>query len=393
MRLSLTPSEMAIREEMAAFLCEHMPAPADVPTEFDARIAFLREWQSRLHAAGLVNLAWPREVGGRGATLMEQLVANAELARAGAPELIGVVGLEVVGPTIVEHGTPAQKQAFLPRILSAEDIWCQGFSEPNAGSDLASLRTTAEDHGDHFVVRGQKTWTSWAQHASWCAVLARTDPQAPTHRGISYLIVDMRSPGIEVRPLVQITGDPEFSEVYFDNVVVPRDMLLGELNTGWGLAMHTLANERGPVAAGRQVKLRVLLDALVEDATRLPRAGRRAIDDPAVRAALARAHVELEVLRHQAYRSVGSMVARGKPGFESSIDKLFMASAEQRLGEACLAVLGPNATREDGSRWQASPQLWQGTYLMARAASIYGGTAQVQRNIIAERILGLPRSS
>ena len=392
MRLSLNPAERAIRDEMHAFLAEHLPAPGEVPADFDERVAFLRGWQRRLHEAGLVNVSWPREHGGRGATLMEQLVANHEMARAGAPELIGVVGLEVVGPTIVEHGTARQKAAFLPGILSADDIWCQGFSEPDAGSDLASLRTRAEDRGDHFVVRGQKTWTSWAQYASWCGLLARTDPDAPAHRGISYLIVDMRSPGIEVRPLVQVTGDAEFSEVYFDDVVVPRDMILGELNAGWGLAMHTLTNERGPAVAGRQVKLRVLLDGLVEEASRVPRDGAPAIDDPAVRAALARAHVEIEVLRHQCYRSVGAAVARGQAGLESSVDKLFMATAEQRLGEACLAVLGPYATQPDGSPWDADNRLWQSTYLYGRAASIYGGTAQIQKNIIALRILGLPRS-
>ena len=301
------------------------------------------------------------------------------------------MGLEVVGPTIVEHGTARQKAAFLPGILSADDIWCQGFSEPDAGSDLASLRTRAEDRGDHFVVRGRRPGrrgrSTRAGAASWPA-------PTPTRRrtGLSYLIVDMRSPGIEVRPLVQVTGDAEFSEVYFDDVVVPRDMILGELNAGWGLAMHTLTNERGPAVAGRQVKLRVLLDGLVEEASRVPRDGAPAIEDPAVRAALARAHVEIEVLRHQCYRSVGAAVARGQAGLESSVDKLFMATAEQRLGEACLAVLGPYATQPDGSPWDADNRLWQSTYLYGRAASIYGGTAQIQKNIIAQRILGLPRS-
>src|SRR5947209_13706769 len=188
---------------------------------------------------------------------MEQIVVNQELARAGAPALPGEVGLDVVGPTIVEQGTAEQKARYVKRILSGEDIWCQGFSEPNAGSDLASLRTRAEEAGDHFVLTGQKTWTSWAQYASWCAVLARTDPDAPTHRGISYLLVELTSPGIEIRPLVQMTGDAEFSEVFFDGVVVPRENLLGELNGGWKLAMHTLTNERGPVVLSHQVKLRV----------------------------------------------------------------------------------------------------------------------------------------
>ncbi|HEX6389755.1 MAG TPA: acyl-CoA dehydrogenase family protein, partial [Solirubrobacteraceae bacterium] len=263
MRLSLSESELRIRDEMRAFLADHMPAHADLPADFDERIAFLRAWHRTLYSARLINISWPEEYGGRGATLLEQIVANQELARAGAPELVAVVGLEVVGPSILQHGTPAQKDAYLQRILSGEDVWCQGFSEPGAGSDLAALRTRAVDRGDHFVISGQKIWTSWAQYANWCAVLAVTDPDVPAHRGISYLIVDMRSPGIEVRPLTQITGDAEFSEVFFDEVTVPRENVLGEIGKGWPLAMHTLTNERGPVVMSVQVKLRAALDALV----------------------------------------------------------------------------------------------------------------------------------
>jgi alkylation response protein AidB-like acyl-CoA dehydrogenase len=381
MRLSLNDAELRVRDEMRAFLAEHLPSPDELPADFDERVAYLRRWQRKLYEARLVNLTWPEEYGGRGATLMEQIVANQELARAGAPPLIGEVGLEVVGPTIVAEGTPAQKAAYLERILSGDDIWCQGFSEPNAGSDLASLRTRAEDRGDHFVVNGQKTWTSWAQYASWCAVLARTDPEAPPHRGISYLIVDMRSPGIDVRPLVQMTGDAEFSEVYFEDVAVPRENVLGALNGGWGLAMHTLTNERGPVVLSHQVKLRVALDSLAADATRFQRDGAPAIEDPQVRASLARAHVAVEVLRYHAYRSVGAAIERGAAGVETSVDKLQMTAADKALGDACLDVLGP-----------ANAHAWQHFYLHSRASSIYGGTSQIQKAIIAERILGLPRS-
>lgn len=382
MRLSLNDAELRIRDEMRAFLADHLPAPEEIPSEFEARVAFLRGWQRKLYEAGLVNLTWPAEYGGRGASLMEQIVANQELARAGAPPLIGEVGLEVVGPTIVAQGTPEQKAAYLKRIMSAEDIWCQGFSEPDAGSDLASLRTRAEDHGDQFVLHGQKTWTSWAQYASWCAVLARTDPEAPPHRGISYLIVDMRSPRIDVRPLVQMTGDAEFSEVYFDGVVVPKENVLGELNGGWKLALHTLTNERGPVVLSHQVKLRVALDALAAEAARSERDGAPAIEDTYVRASLVRAHVAVEVLRYHAYRSTGAAIARGAAGAETSVDKLQMTIADKLLGDACLDVAGV----EPGS------QAWQHFYLHSRASSIYGGTSQIQKNIIAERILGLPRS-
>jgi alkylation response protein AidB-like acyl-CoA dehydrogenase len=388
MRLSLNDAELRIRDETRAFLAEHLPAPDEIPDDFDARVAFLRRWQRRLYEARLVNLTWPVEYGGRGATLMEQIVANQELARAGAPPLVGEVGLEVVGPTILAQGTPKQRDAYLEGILSGDEIWCQGFSEPNAGSDLASLRTRAEDRGDHFVLDGQKTWTSWAQYASWCAVLARTDFDAPPHRGISYLIVDMRSPGIEVRPLVQMTGDAEFSEVYFEGVAVPRENVLGELNGGWRLAMHTLTNERGPVVLSHQVKLRVALDALAADAARFERDGVAAIEDPQVQASLARAHVAVEVLRYHAYRSVGASAARGAAGVETSIDKLQMTAADKLVGDACLDVLGPLAAGSDGTNASA----WQHLYLHTRASSIYGGTSQIQKGIIAERILGLPRS-
>jgi alkylation response protein AidB-like acyl-CoA dehydrogenase len=392
MRLSLNDAELRIRDEMRAFLAEHLPSPDEIPADFDARVEFLRGWQRKLYDARLVNLTWPVEYGGRGATLMEQIVANQELARAGAPPLIGEVGLEVVGPTIVAQGTPEQKSAYLELILSGDDIWCQGFSEPNAGSDLASLRTRAEDRGDHFVVNGQKTWTSWAQYASWCAVLARTDAEAPPHRGISYLIVDMRSPGIDVRPLVQLTGDAEFSEVYFEDVVVPRENVLGELNGGWPLAMHTLTNERGPVVLSHQVKLRVALDSLAADATRFQRDGLPAIEDPRVRASLARAHVAVEVLRYHAYRSVGGAIARGSAGVETSVDKLQMTAADKVVGDACLDVLGPFGASPEGAPDGTNGHAWQHFYLHSRASSIYGGTSQIQKGIIAERILGLPRS-
>jgi alkylation response protein AidB-like acyl-CoA dehydrogenase len=386
MRLTRSAVERRIADEVRTFLADNMPDPSTAPTDFDERIGWLRGWQRRLHEAGLVNVTWPQEHGGRGATLAEQMVVAEELARASAPELIGVVGLGVVGPSIVEYGTEAQKAQWLPSILSGDELWCQGFSEPGAGSDLAALRTSAEDRGDHWVVNGQKTWTSWAQHASWCAVLARTDLDAPAHKGISYLVADMAAPGIEVRPLVQLTGDAEFSEVYFDDVGVPKDRIIGPANAGWGIAMHTLSHERGPAVAARAVKLRVLLDQLIADARRLGRD-----DDAETRALLARTHIELEVLRCQSARTIGTMVATGRPGLETSIDKLQLTKAEQLLGDAALAVLGPAMAYVDPDG-PVDVRHWQGTYLYARAASIYGGASQIQKNIIAERILGLPRS-
>jgi alkylation response protein AidB-like acyl-CoA dehydrogenase len=392
-QLTLTDAEQALRDEIKAFLAAHQPAAEDVPDDFDERVAFLRAWQRSLHEAGLVGLSWPREYGGRGATLSEQIVANQVLAQASAPTIIGSVGLDVVGPSLVDHGTDEQKARFLDRILSAQDIWCQGFSEVGAGSDLAALKTNAIDNGDHFVLRGHKVWTSYAQHAAWCAVLARTDPDAPAHKGISYLLVDMTSPGIEIRPLVQSTGDPEFGEVYFDDVVVPRENLLGSLHGGWKIAMHTLAHERGWYGVGRQVILRVLLDRLIEEARIVTRGGRPAIEDPAVRVRLAQAHVALEVLKHQGLRSVGKLIATGQPGLESSVDKVVLARAEQTLVDVALDVLGAQAAGSvAGAPEGVSPPAWQHAYFYGRAASVYGGAEQIQKNIIAERILGLPRS-
>jgi alkylation response protein AidB-like acyl-CoA dehydrogenase len=392
MQLTLDEKEQEIRDEVRAFLAGNRLRPEDLPHELDARVAVLRKWQRDVYDAGLVGIAWPEEYGGRGGTASQQLVANLEMARAGAPELIGVIALEVVGPSVVAHGTAEQKRTHVKRMLTGEDIWCQGFSEPEAGSDLASLKTRAEPDGDHFVINGQKTWTSWAKYADWCAVLARTDRDAPAHKGISYIIVDTHAPGVDVRPLTQITGDAEFGEIFFDNVRVPKANLLGELNGGWPLAMHTLTNERGPAVAGRQVKLRITLDRLVEEARSIQRDGRPAIEDPEVLAQLTRAHIDLEVLRYQSYRSAGAATARGAAGLESSIDKLWLVASEQRLGGTVLDVLGCHLGGQSNNAAADRVSELQNVYLYSRAASVYGGSEQIQKNIIAQRMLGLPRS-
>jgi alkylation response protein AidB-like acyl-CoA dehydrogenase len=389
MQLAPNPAEISLHDEVRAFLAEHQPDNGDVPVDFDDRVAFLRQWQRTLHEAGLIGLSWPAEHGGRGATLSEQIVANQALAEAGAPTIIGSVGLDVVGPSIIDHGTEAQKERFLVRILAARDIWCQGFSEVGAGSDLAALKTRAVQRDDRFVISGHKVWTSYAQHAQWCAVLARTDPDAPAHKGISYLLVDMTTPGIEIRPLVQSTGDPEFGEVYFEDVEVPAENLLGPLHGGWKIAMHTLSHERGWYGVGRQVILRVLLDKLIEEARHAVRGGRPSIEAPEIQLGLAQAHVGLEVLKHQGYRSVGKMVADGQPGLESSVDKVVLARVEQRLLDVALDVMG--AHLDNDAPAGTHPSGWHHAYFYARAASVYGGSAQIQKNIIAERILGLPK--
>ena len=374
-----------LQHEVRAFRAAERPDATGLPRALDERMDALRAWQARCHAAGYVGRAWPIEYGGGGAPAAEQIVIDQELAAAGAPEFANVVGLDVLGPSLLRFGNDEQRRRYLPAILAAEEIWCQGFSEPDAGSDLASLRTRAEDRGDHFVVSGQKTWVSWGQFARWCGVLARTNDDGPRHRGISMLIVDMQAPGVELRPMTQITGHAEFCELFLDDVVVPRANLLGEPGDGWKIAMHALGHERGTAALPRQVKLRTWLDRAVRVA-----AERSLIDDAVAQTALARALIGVEVLRHHASRTVGEFLDGGTVGPESSSVKLLMAEAEQRLAATVLEVLGPALERAE-PEWADEDEFWEETYLYSRAATIYGGTQQIQRDIIAGRVLGLPQ--
>src|SRR3954468_14718313 len=385
MQLRATEDERALQSEVRAFLAQGRLTPADLPRSLDARMEGLRGWQATCHEAGFVGRAWPGAFGGGGRPPVEQIVVDQELAAAGAPEFVNVVGLDVLGPSLLRFGDDEQRRRHIPPILSAEEIWCQGFSEPEAGSDLAALRTRAVEHDDHFVISGQKTWVSWGQFARWCGVLARTDAAAPTPKGISMLIVDMHAPGVELRPMTQITGHAEFCELFLDDVVVPKENLLGARGEGWKIAMHTLGHERGTAALPRQVKLRTWLDRAVRDA-----GARGALDDPLVQVELARALIGVEVLRHHAYRTVGEFLNGGAVGPDSSTVKLLMAEAEQKLGLTALDVLGPtlHATEPEHA---AENAFWEETYLYSRAATVYGGTQQIQRNIIADRILALPQ--
>src|SRR3954465_3907111 len=295
MRLTPSDSERRLQDEIRAFLAAEAPDARRLPRALDERIEALRAWQARCHAAGYVGRAWPSEFGGGGRPAAEQIVIDQELAAAGAPEFVNVVGLDVLGPSLLTFGDDAQRRRHIPPILSAQEIWCQGFSEPEAGSDLASLRTRAVEHDDHFVVSGQKTWVSWGQFARWCGVLARTDQDAARHRGISMLIVDMGSPGLEVRPMTQITGHAEFCELFLDDVLVPKENLLGARGDGWKIAMHTLGHERGTAALPRQVKLRTWLDRAVRASAERRLDGEALIEDPQAQVALARALIGIEV--------------------------------------------------------------------------------------------------
>jgi alkylation response protein AidB-like acyl-CoA dehydrogenase len=390
MRLTSTDSERRIQEEIRGFLAAERPDATRLPRSLEDRMGALRAWQARCYEAGYVGRAWPVEFGGGGGSPAEQIIIDQELAAAGAPDFINVVGLDVLGPSLLRFGTDEQRRRYIPAILGAEEIWCQGFSEPDAGSDLASLRTRAEERDDDFVISGQKTWVSWGQFARWCGVLARTDDAGPKHRGISMLIVDMRSPGVELRPMTQITGHAEFCELFLDDVVVPRENLLGNLGDGWKIAMHTLGHERGTAALPRQVKLRTWLDRAVRVAAERTIDGEAVIDDPEAQVALARALIGIEVLRHHAYRTVGEFVRGGAVGPDSSSVKLLMAEAEQRLAATVLEVLGETLQHADPDEVDED-EFWHETYLYSRAATVYGGTQQIQRNIIADRVLALPQ--
>ena len=392
MDLRDTQEEAAFRAEIRGWLSDNLPPgwgrDATEPEAEAERFAFRLDWERRLARGGWGGVAWPREFGGRGASPMLQAIFLEELARVNAPESVNIIGRNLTAPTLMRHGTEAQKQRFLPPILRSDEIWCQGFSEPNSGSDLASLRCRAIADGDQFVVTGQKIWTSFAQYAQWCILLVRTDPSAPKHRGISFLLVDMRSPGITIRPIVQITGDTEFSEVFLDEVRVPKANLVGELNNGWRIAMTTLTFERGPEEAlPRQVRFKMDFDRLLEVAC----AGEVRGADPMLRQKLAACAIELELMRLNGLRSL-SRLARGKePGREAAFTKLYWSEMYQRLMETALEVEGAESALLPGDPDAPAAGVFAYKFLQSRAMTIYSGTSEIQRNIIAERVLGLPR--
>jgi len=375
--LTFSADEQAFAAEAHDWLEAHLrPVPAFDSVEDE--IAWGRQWQAELAAGRWVGIHWPHEYGGRGASPLHVAIFNSEYTRAGAPQPVNRVGINLAGPTLLAHGTDDQKRRWIGPILTAEEIWCQLFSEPDAGSDLAGLRTTATPVDGGWVLNGQKVWTSYAQFARWGICLARTDREAPKHRGISYLVVDMTEPGIEIRPLVQTTGEAEFNEVFLTDVFVPEDHLVGLENHGWAVANTTLAHERGTnFPFKEQVVHETFLQQLVELAS-----ARGVLDDPEIADGLAQSFVALRILRLHNWRTL-SRLGRGlEPGAESSWVKLAWTDMTQLLSEVALLVEGPEAPLWD--RW-ARQWLWSG------AASIAGGTSEVQRTIIGERILGLPR--
>jgi alkylation response protein AidB-like acyl-CoA dehydrogenase len=382
MDLRPTPPQEAFRAELRDWLGANLPWEygKGLPPRFDdlgEEVTFLRLWQAKLAAGGWVGVAWPAAYGGREAGPVEHFIVQEELARARAPEMVGRIGINLAGPTLLTHGTDEQKGRWLSRILSAQDLWCQLFSEPGAGSDLASVTTRATPTDGGWLLNGQKVWTSYAQFADWGICLARSDPDAPKHKGISYLVVDMRAAGVEVRPLVQLTGDAEFNEVFFTDVFVPEAQLVGPLHGGWRVANSTLSHERGTNPRQLVIHLQ-LLEELLRLAER-----QGAFDDECLRQRLAQAYVEVRLFQLHNWRSVSRLARGEQPGPEGSSLKLYWSEMSKRLHDVALDVVGPSAP--------LSGQ-WQRSWLYYQAASIWAGTNEIQRSIIGERVLGLPRN-
>jgi alkylation response protein AidB-like acyl-CoA dehydrogenase len=378
MDLTFNADETAFRDELRAWLAAN-PAGEAPHGDEDAHYAWRRDWQRRLADGGWAAVHWPVEHGGRGATLTQSAIFYEELAAAGAPLPANVLGLLLAGPTIMTWGTPEQQERHLVPILTAEEIWCQGFSEPDAGSDLAALKTRAVKDGDGWVLTGQKVWTSMAQYAKWCMLVARTDASAPKkHQGLTYFLLDMEQDGVEIVPLKQITGESEFNELFLDGARVPDTHVLGGVGNGWKVALTTLMNERSGLAFFLQVRLRQLLDELIAAA-----AERGLLEDPVVADKLGELHLRTEVLRLTAYRGLTAIETYGQPGPEGSLTKWMWSDTNQQLTQLAADLLGPDALRA-GSPWAFE-------LLRARGNSIEGGTTEVLKNIVAERVLGLPR--
>jgi alkylation response protein AidB-like acyl-CoA dehydrogenase len=395
MDLSFSEGEESFRRELQSWLRENLPPDWGSeaflePETLEEEVRFLLGWQRKLAGAGWVGVHWPRAYGGRGATPVENYILREEMARARAPEIIGRIGVNLVGPTLIAHGTEEQKRRHLRPILSAEEVWCQLFSEPNAGSDLAALRCRAERRGDEFVVNGQKVWTSYAQFADWGILLARTDADAPKAKGISFLIVDMRSPGVTIRPLRQMTGSEEFNEVFLEDVRVPAANLVGELNRGWQIAQTTLSHERG--TSPRQLVVhRILLNELLALARRPRPHAPAPSSDAVLRQRLMQSFIEVELTKLHNWRTLTQLLRHGQPGPESSMIKLFWTEMSQRLHDTVMELLGTHGQLIAGDPRTIGRGRLARSYMYYRAASIFAGTSEIQRNIIAQRVLGLPR--
>jgi len=389
MDLSYSGDEERFRKELRAWLDANHPGPE--PEEIREYVGYSKAWARRLYDAGWAGLAWPKDYGGRGASLIQQIIYQEETARAKVPVPMNLAGITMAGPVLIARGTEEQKKRYLKNILTADEVWCQGFSEPNAGSDLAALKTRAEVHGDDFVVNGQKVWTSWARYADWCMLLVRTDTEAPKHKGITFLLVDMKTPGITVRPLKQINGDEDFNEVFFEDVRVPRTNVVGAVNGGWDIAITCLMHERQTLTFNRQLQSSIALTDMLETARRLRLNGEAVTEHPVLRQKLAAAYIDSHAMRYTAYRNLTKALRGEVPGPEGSIEKLFWSEMYQRQLETAFDMEGPFGQLVEGSSYSIDEGKWPYLMLYSRGRTIAAGSSEIQRNIIAERVLGLPR--
>jgi alkylation response protein AidB-like acyl-CoA dehydrogenase len=394
MNLTYTEADTAFRRQVRRWLEANMPR-----TKLET-LDEKRAWHRKLYDAGYRGTGWPEEYGGHPARPMEQAIVAEEMARANAPVGLDGLGIDIYVATLVHHGTERQKRDHVARMLTAEEIWCQLYSEPNSGSDLASLQCRADRDGDEFVINGQKIWTSDAYHADWGILLARTDRSAPKHQGISCIMIDMHQPGIEVRRLKQISGNQEFCEVFFTNVHIVADNLVGETNAGWRIAQTTLSYERSGSTLGHVARLQKMFDRMIAVCRTLTRSGKPAIEDPNVRQKLGEVYAEIEVLRYAALRLLSRAEKGLQPGPEASIAKLHAAELDKRVQELFQDILGPYGQQiggvpeafalEAGAEY-GEPGSWAYAFLWSRAGTIYGGSAEIQKNILGERVLGLPK--
>ena len=394
MDLNLTAEEKQFRDELRSWLEANVPKDWSEWREkpIEESFPYLKAWQRKLYEGGWAAVSWPKEYGGRGASLMQQSIFWEEMARVEAPPMANSLGLGLIGPTIIAFGTDAQKKRYIPKILSAEEIWCQGFSEPNAGSDLASLLTEARLDGGDYVVNGQKVWTSYGWVGDWCELVVRTDANVPKHKGLTVLLIDMKSPGVEVRPLRQMTGESEFGEIFFRDVRVPKENVLGNVNDGWNVAVSTLMYERGSYGARLHLIFRRNIGRLIELAHTLQRNGRTAAQDPLIRQKLAQCYAEIEIMRLNQMCAFSRITATGVPGPEGSIQKIFWSELNQRVQQVAQELLGPYGQLQAGDPLAPDKGIWAYGYLRTRGNTIEAGTSEVQRNIIGHFVLGLPRS-
>ena len=395
MDFTLTPDQQAFRERVRSWLSASIPPEwkALGSTEVPRAEAFdlVRRWQGKLFEGGFIGITWPKEYGGQGLTFIEEMILHEEMALQKAPPILNILGVGMAGPTIIAYGTEEQKKRYPRKILSCEEIWCQGYSEPNSGSDLAALQTRAVKDGDHYIINGQKVWTSLAHIADWMMLLARTDPDAPKHKGITYFLLDMHAPGVTVKPLRQMTGDAEFNEVFFDSVRVHESQVLGQVNNGWAVGLTTLMYERLALGFGLQVRLRIALEALIDMSRRVEKTGRVVTKDPLMRQKLAQLWIDTEALKYTGARAITRLLRGELPGPEASAGKMGWVETHQRLQELAMEIEGPYAQLAKGSERTIDGGVWQYGFLRSRANSIEGGTTEIQKNIIGERVLGLPK--